>query len=72
MSTISNKSKKNSESSDPPLIYYRSREQIEAYRRLSVEDKLNRLEMMAEFLYFTMPEKAKRIVNRNKNNKGLM
>jgi len=56
----------NSESVGPPLFYYRSREQIEAYRLLSVEDKLRRLEMMAEFFYYTMPEKAKRLRERYK------
>jgi hypothetical protein len=66
MSTISDKSRTNSEPGGPPLLYNRSREQIEAYRRLSVEDKLNRLEMMAEFLFYTMPNKSKEIRNKFK------
>lgn len=49
---------------NPPLLYYRTREQIEEYRRMPVEDKLRRLEMMAEFFYYTMPEKSKRIRDR--------
>lgn len=70
MSIIFDKSKTNCESDRPPLLYYRSRDQIEAYRHLSVEDKLRRLEMMAEFLYQTMPEKAQRIRKRSKGIKN--
>lgn len=64
MSTISDKSRMNSGSVSPPLLYYRSREQIEAYRCIPVEDRLHRLEMIAEFLYYTMPEKSKKIRKR--------
>jgi hypothetical protein len=61
MSTISDKSKMNESSENPPLLYYRTWEQIREYRSMPVEDKLRRLEMMAEFFYSTMPEKSKRI-----------
>lgn len=50
----------------PPLFYYRTREQIEAYRKMPVVKKLKQLEMQMEFLYYAMPEKAKRIRDRFK------
>jgi len=49
-----------------PLFYYRSREEIEAYRKVPVAQKLRQLEMQMEFLYFAMPQKAKRIRDRFK------
>ena len=61
MSIISKKSEPSKDSIVPPLLYYRSTEQIEEYRRMPVEDKLRRLEMMAEFFYESMPERNKRI-----------
>ena len=66
MSTISDKSRMNIESGGPRLFIYRSREQIETYRLLSVEERLQRLEMMSELYYYTMPEKAKRLRERYK------
>jgi|GEM_PF-1436004 len=68
MSTISDKSKMNEPGENPPLLYYRTREQIREYRSMPVEDKLRRLEMMAEFFHATMPEKSQRI--RDKFMKG--
>ena len=61
MSTISKKSANCEASVSPPLLYYRTDEQIAAYRQMPVEDKLHRLEMMAEFFQATMSNKAKKI-----------
>jgi len=61
MSTTLKKSETSEESIFPPLLYYRSREQIMEYLKMPVEEKLLRLEMMAEFFYNTMTEKNKRI-----------
>jgi hypothetical protein len=46
------------------LLYYRTREQIEAYRKVPVEDKFARLQAQMEFFHKTMPEQAKRIRER--------
>ncbi len=42
-----------------PLLYYRTDEQIEAYRKLPVEVKLNWLQVQMEFFYYAIPEEAK-------------
>ena len=44
-----------------PLLYYKTREQIEAYLKKPVEQKLQWLEAQMEFFYKAMPPKAKRI-----------
>jgi hypothetical protein len=44
-----------------PLLYHKTREEIEAYRKKSVKFKLQRLEAQMEFFYKAMPDKAKRI-----------
>ena len=46
---------------DKPLLYYRTREDIEAYRKMPVRDKLKWLEEQMRFFHEAMPEKAKRI-----------
>ena len=46
---------------DRPLLYYRSKEEIEAYRKKPAIDKLRWLEAQMEFLYKAMPKKAKKI-----------
>jgi hypothetical protein len=46
---------------DPPLLYYRTKEEIEAYRKKPVTLKLQWLEAQMEFFYKAMPVKAKRI-----------
>ena len=51
---------------NPPLLYYRSPEQIEAYRRMPTLQKIRKLEMEMEFLYYLRVEKAKRIRERHK------
>lgn len=49
---------------DKPLLYYKTREQIEAYRKKPVREKLMWLEVQMEFFYKAMPEKAKEIRER--------
>ena len=44
-----------------PLIYYKTREEIEAFRKKPVELKLQWLEAQMEFFHKAMPLKAKRI-----------
>lgn len=51
-----------------PLLYYRTKEQIEAYRKKSVEEKLERIEAWMEFYNTVMTKKAKSI--RDKFKKG--
>ena len=47
-----------------PLLYYRTKEQIDAYRKLPVKAKLMWLEAQMEFFHKAMPEKAKKIRDR--------
>ncbi len=51
---------------DEPLLYYKTKEQIEAYRKKPVLEKLKWLEAQMEFFHQAMPEKAKRIRERLK------
>lgn len=51
-----------------PLLYYKTREDIDAYRKRPVAQKLQWLEAQMEFFHKAMPEKAKRI--REKLRKG--
>jgi len=51
-----------------PLLYYKTKEEIEAYRKKPVALKLQWLEAQMEFFYKAMPAKAKRI--REKLRKG--
>jgi hypothetical protein len=44
-----------------PLLYYKTKEDIEAYLKKSAEQKLQWLEAQMEFFYKAMPPKAKRI-----------
>ncbi|MBI5237655.1 MAG: hypothetical protein HY887_04460 [Deltaproteobacteria bacterium] len=44
-----------------PLLYYRTREDIEVYRKAPVRDKLKRLEEQMRFFHLARSEKAKRI-----------
>ena len=46
---------------EAPLLYYRTKEQIAAYRKKPVAEKLKWLEAQMEFFYNAMPEKAKAI-----------
>lgn len=44
-----------------PLLYYRTREEIEAYRKKPVKEKLEWLEAQMEFFHKAMTRKAKRV-----------
>lgn len=44
-----------------PLLYYRTDEEIEAYRKKSTLQKLKWLEAQMEFFYEAMPKRAKEI-----------
>jgi len=44
-----------------PLLYYKTREDIEIYRKKSVKLKLEWLEAQMEFFYKAMPNEAKKI-----------
>jgi hypothetical protein len=44
-----------------PLLYYRTKEDIEAYRKKPVNLKLQWLEAQMEFFHKAMPAKAKKI-----------
>jgi hypothetical protein len=46
-----------------PLLYYKTREEIEAYRRKPVKLKFQWLEAQMEFFHKVMSEKAKKIRN---------
>ncbi|MEN2986441.1 MAG: hypothetical protein ABDH16_07295 [Thermodesulfovibrionaceae bacterium] len=46
---------------EQPLLYYKTKEQIEEHRKKPVELKLRWLEEQMQFFYYAMPEKAKRI-----------
>ena len=50
------------------LLYYRSKEQIEAWRAVPIADKLARLQMQMEFFHKAMSPKARRIRDRLKGN----
>ena len=43
---------------NPPILYYRSPEQIKQYRRLPALLKIRKLEMEMEFLYYVRAERA--------------
>jgi hypothetical protein len=53
-----------------PLLYYRSEEDIRAYRKKPVKEKLQWLQTQMEFFHKTMPKEAKLI--REKLMKGEM
>ena len=44
-----------------PLLYYKTKEDIEAYKKKSVKLKLQWLEAQMEFFYRAMSNKARRI-----------
>jgi hypothetical protein len=60
------KSKPAGKAGDKPLLYYKSREDIKAYMKKPVKEKLRWLEAQMEFFYKAMPQKAKRIKERLK------
>jgi hypothetical protein len=56
--------KNNSKDQVIPLLYYKTREEIEAYRKKPAKLKLQWLEAQMEFFHKAMPAKAKRIRER--------
>ena len=52
---------KNKRKKPPPLLYYKTMEEIAAYRKVPVKDKFAFLESQMEFYYKTMPGKSKKI-----------
>ncbi len=60
------KRRKKSRKNPAPLLYYKTMEEIAAYRKVPVKDKFAFLEAQMEFLYKTMPEKSKKIRERMK------
>jgi len=51
----------NGKALEHPLLYYKTREDIQSYRRKPAEMKLQWLEAQMEFFYEAMPDKAKKI-----------
>ncbi len=49
---------------EEPLLYYKTKEDIEAYRKKPVKLKLQWLQAQMEFFHKAMPEKTKRIRER--------
>jgi hypothetical protein len=47
-----------------PLLYHRTDEEIDLYRRKPVKQKLQWLEAQMEFFYKAMPRRAKQIRDR--------
>ena len=47
-----------------PLLYYKTKAEIDNYRKKPVREKFMWLEAQMEFFYKAMPEKAKRIRER--------
>ena len=43
-----------------PLLYYRTIEQIEEYRKRPALQRIKWLEAQMEFFYYAMPDKAKK------------
>ncbi len=52
-----------------PLLYYKSKEEIDNYRQKSVKERLKWLEAQMEFFHQAMPEKAKKIKEKLYNGK---
>lgn len=55
------KNRKVKKGQDRPLLYYRSKEEIEAYRKRPVRLKLQWLQAQMEFFHNAMPPKARKI-----------
>lgn len=58
------KNKLSDKAQDIPLLYYKTKEEIEAYRKKPVKDKLRWLQEQMEFFHKAMPDKAKKIRER--------
>jgi len=48
-------------SQEEPFLYYKTKEDIETYRKKPVKQKLQWLEAQMEFFHKAMPDKAKKI-----------
>ena len=55
------KHKRPSKAKRQPFLYYKTMDEIEAYRKKPVELKLQWLEAQMEFFHNAMPSKAKRV-----------
>ena len=55
--------------SKAPLLYYRTNEQIEEYRKRPALQKLKWLEAQMSFFHYAMPRKAKEIRDRMETGK---
>lgn len=55
--------------SKAPLLYYRTKKQIEEYRKRPALQKLKWLEAQMEFFHYAMPKKAKEIRDRMETGK---
>ncbi|MDP2682854.1 MAG: hypothetical protein Q8P28_08640 [Deltaproteobacteria bacterium] len=53
----------------PPLLYHRTMEQIEAYRKKPALQKIKWLEAQMSFFHYAMPKKAKEIRDRMETGK---
>jgi len=62
------KKRKVNRNQNRPLLYHKSREEMEAYRKKPVKLKLQWLQAQMEFFHKAMPAKAKKI--REKFEKG--
>jgi len=62
------KNRKVNRNQDWPFLYYKSKEEIEAYRKKPVKLKLQWLQAQMEFFHKAMPAKANKI--REKLEKG--
>jgi hypothetical protein len=47
---------------NPPLLYIRTKEQIAAYRAMPAEQKIRKLEMEMELMYFMRRERERFVV----------
>jgi hypothetical protein len=48
-------------SQEEPFLYYKTKEDIETYRKKPIKQKLQWLEAQMEFFHKAMPDKAKKI-----------
>jgi len=53
----------------PPLLYYKTMEQLKEYRNCPAIQKIKWLEAQMEFFYYAMPDKAKKIRDRMRSEK---
>jgi hypothetical protein len=47
---------------NPPLLYFRTKEQIAAYRAMPAEQKIRKLEMEMELMYYMRQERERFVV----------